>query len=209
MPDLGAQNLAIRGSRLGNLLERFPHATTVANQDNRLVFANRAFTRLYGWTEREIISLTPRILVPVDFPEDHLRKVRREISAAATGWCGKLENVTKTGRRFLARIWAARIRPGPDLPFLYYVGLTIPADSGVRPEEELTSLLAGAMLHEKPPKKPATRIPSRPEMIENLRSLGYSTKEIAQVLGVAANTVNVALHRERRRTGPGNHGSRT
>lgn len=206
MATVRAQNVAIRGSRLGNLLEEFPYAATVANRDNTLVYVNRAFTELYGWQEREILSLTPRVLARRDFPDMQLRKIRQAIYTAPSGWCGELENITRTGKTFLARLWAARIRPDPSLPCLYYVGLTVPADSGLRPEEELTSRLAGALLREKHAKPAPAEILSRSEMIDNLRSLGYSTKEIAQVLGVAPNTINVALHRERRRAG-GNNGS--
>jgi PAS domain S-box-containing protein len=206
MATVRAQNVAIRGSRLGNLLEEFPYAATVANQDNVLVFVNRAFTQVYGWEEKEIISLTPRLLVPPDFPEFPLGRIRHAISKAPTGWCGKLENVTKSGKKFLARVWAARIRPDPSLPNLYYLGLTVPADSDVRPEEELTSHLSGALLREKHSNPSPVERLSRSALIHNLRSLGYTTKEIAQVLGVAPNTINVALHRERRRTGETNGG---
>ena len=85
MATVRAQNVAIRGSRLGNLLEEFPYAATVANQDNVLVFVNRAFTQVYGWEEKEIISLTPRLLVPPDFPEFPLGRIRHAISKAPTG----------------------------------------------------------------------------------------------------------------------------
>ena len=201
MPTIRAQNEAIRGSQLGNLLEAFPHAATIANRDNTLVYVNRAFTRVYGWEENEILSLTPRLLVRRDFPEAQLREIRQAISSAPTGWCGQLENVTKSGNTFLARIWAARIRPTSDLPCLYYIGLTVPADSGLRPEEELTSRLAGALLQQKTTRQTTPERLSRSQQIENLRSLGYTTKEIAQVLGVEPNTINVALHRERLRAG--------
>ena len=199
MPTIRAQNIAIRGSRLGLLLEEFPCAVTVANKDNTLVYANLAFTRVYGWEEREVLSLTPRLLVRRDFPESQLREIRQAISTAPTGWCGELENVTKAGKRFIARLWAVRIRPSLDLPCLYYLGLTVPADSGVRPEEEFTSRLAGALLREKHSPAASMERLSRTAMIDNMRSLGYSTKEIAQVLGVAPNTINVAIHRQRQR----------
>lgn len=208
MPTIRAQNVAIRGSQLGNLLEEFPYPATVANRDNALVYVNRAFTRVYGWEEREILNLTPRLLVRRDFPEAQLREIRQAISAAPTGWCGQLENVTKSGKKFLARVWAARIRPNADLPCLYYIGLTVPADSGLRPEEELTSRLAGTLLQQKNSRQTAPERLSRSQQIENFRSLGYTTKEIAQVLGVAPNTINVALHRERQRAG-GNSGGAT
>ena len=205
MPTIRAQNVAIRGSRLGNLLEEFPYSATVANRDNVLVYVNRAFTEVYGWEEREILNLTPRLLVRRDFPEVQLREIRQAISSAPTGWCGQLENVTKSGKKFLARVWAARIRPNADLPCLYYIGLTVPAESGLRPEEELTSRLAGTLLQQKTSRQTAPERLSRSQQIENLRSLGYTTKEIAQVLGVAPNSINVALHRQRQRAG-GNHG---
>lgn len=201
MPTIRAQNEAIRGSQLGNLLEVFPHAATVANRDNTLVYVNPAFTRVYGWEEREILSLTPRLLVRRDFPEGQLREIRQAISSAPTGWCGQLENVTKSGTKFLARVWAARIRPSAELPCLYYIGLTVPADSGLRPEEELTSCLAGSLLQQKTARPSGTDRLPRSQQIENLRLLGYTTKEIAQVLGVEPNTINVAMHRERQRGG--------
>lgn len=195
--------MAIRGSRLGGLLEEFPHAATVANADNRLVFVNRAFSSLYGWEEMEILGMTPRLMASQDHPEAHLREIRQAISSATFGWCGHLENVTKTGRRFLARVWAARVKPDASLPRLYYLGLSVPMDSGLRPEEELTSRLAGTLLRDKHAPHPSTQQLSRAQQIANFRSLGYSTKEIATILGVEPNTINVALHRERRRAGRG------
>lgn len=104
MPTIQAQNVAIRSSRLGDILDGFPHAASVANKDNLLVYVNRAFTRLYGWEEREIMGLTPRFLAARNHPEANLREIRRAISSAATGWCGQLENCTKAGRKFLARV---------------------------------------------------------------------------------------------------------
>jgi PAS domain S-box-containing protein len=206
MPAIRAQNVAIRGSRLGGLLEEFPHAATVANADNRLVFVNRAFSSLYGWEEMEVLGLTPRLMASQDHPEANLREIRQAISSASFGWCGQLENVTKTGRRFLARVWAARVKPDASLPHLYYLGLAVPVDSGLRPEEDLTSRLAGTLLRDKHIAHPGTQRLTRAEQIANFRSLGYSTKEIATILGVEPNTINVALHRERRRAGRDNEG---
>jgi len=206
MPTIRAQNVAIRGSRLGNLLEEFPHAATVANADNQIVFVNRAFSSLYGWEEVEILGLTPRLMAGQDHPEANLREIRQEISSATSGWCGQLENITKTGRRFLARVWAARVKPDASLPRLYYLGLTVPVESGLRPEEELTSRLAGTLLRDKHAPHPGTERHTRAQQIANFRSLGYSTKEIATILGVEPNTINVALHRERRRTSRGQGG---
>lgn len=199
MPVIKAQNEAIRSSRLGRVLEDFPHPATVAKGHNLLVHVNPAFTAVYGWTEREVLGLTPRLLMGRSFPEKELRVIKRSISSAPTSWCGTLENITKEGRKLLVRLWTLRLRPEPGLPRLYYLGVTVPASSDFRPEDELVARLAGAVLAERShPQAGAERL-SRVQQIRNFRELGYSTKEIADILGVAPNSINVALHRERMR----------
>jgi PAS domain S-box-containing protein len=200
MPVIKAQNEAIRNSRLGRVLEDFPHPTTVANGQNLLIHVNPAFTSFYGWSEPEILGLTPRLLVDRSFPEQELRKIKRRISTAPTSWCGTLENITKEGKRLLVRLWTLRLRPEPGLPRLFHLGVTVPASSDLRPEDELTARLAGAVLAERRLPQPGTKRLSRVQQIRNFRTLGYSTKEIADILGVAPNSINVALHRERVRT---------
>jgi PAS domain S-box-containing protein len=206
MPVLKAQNAAIRSSRLGHVLEDFPHPATVANGNNLLVYVNPAFSSLYGWSEQEILGLTPRLLVDSAFPEKQLRAIKRQISSMRTGWCGELENITKAGRKFLIRLWAVPVRPTPDLPRLFHLGVSVPASSNLRPEDELAARLAGAVLAERHSPRPGTERLSRLEQILNLRALGYATKEIAEVLGVAPNSINVALHRGRMRA-EGRHGT--
>lgn len=206
MAAIKAQNKAIRNSRLGRVLEEFPHPSTVANGHNLLVYVNPAFTSLYGWEEREVLGLTPRFLVDRAFPEKELVRIKREITEAPTQWCGHIENVTKSRRKLLVRLWAMRVRPEHALPYLYYLGLTVPVVSNARPEEELTSRFAGFLLYDRHDQRPGIEHLSRSQQIENFRALGYSTKDIAQILGVAPNSINVALHRERRRAeaAPGN-----
>ena len=199
MAVIKAQNQAVRNSRLGRVLEDLPHPATVANAHNLLVYVNPAFTGFYGWDEREVLGLTPRFLVDPGFPQKELIRIKREITEAPTQWCGQVENVTKSRKRLLVRLWAMRVRPDPKLPCLYYLGLTVPVASNARPEEELTSRLAGSLLAERHDAQTGTERLSRSQQIENFRALGYSTKEIAQILGVAPNSINVALHRERKR----------
>jgi PAS domain S-box-containing protein len=199
MAVIKAQNQAVRRSRLGRVLEDFPYPATVANAHNLLVYVNPAFTGFYGWHEKEVLGLTPRFLVDRAFPEKELIRIKREITEAPTQWCGQVENVTKSRKRLLVRLWAIRVRPDPKLPCLYYLGLTVPVASNARPEEEFTSRLAGSLLAERNDEHPGTERLSRSQQIGNFRALGYSTKDIAQILGVAPNSINVALHRERRR----------
>lgn len=202
-----AQNAAIRASRLGELLEEFPHAATITNADNRVVFVNVAFSSLYGWRETEILGLSPRLLARREYPEVKYRRLRQAISSATHGWCGQLENVTKNGRKLLVRVWAAKVKPDASLPCLYYLGLTVPADSGLRPEEELTSRLAGTLLRDKQISQSRAQRLTPAQQIANFHSLGFSTKEIAAIFGVEPNTINVALHRERRRARRGEGGN--
>jgi PAS domain S-box-containing protein len=201
MAVIKAQNQAIRSSRLGRVLEEFPYPSTVANGHNLLVYVNPAFSSLYGWEEHEVLGLTPRFLVDRAFPERDLARIKREITGAPTHWCGHIENVTKSRKKLLVRLWAMRVRPDHALPYLYYLGLTAPAASDAKPEEEFTSRLAGSLLAQRHGERKGTDRLSRSQQIENFRALGYSTKDIAQILGVAPNSINVALHRERRRTG--------
>jgi PAS domain S-box-containing protein len=198
-----SQNRAIRGSGFGRVLDDLPYAATIANADNLLVYVNPAFTSLYGWHEPEILGLTPRFLVDRTFPGKDLAQIKREIAGASGSWCGNIENVSKAGRKLLIRLWTMRIRPEHTLPCLYHLGLTAPAAANVRPEEDFASRLAGSLLAERRDDGPATDHLPRSEQIENFRALGYSTKDIAQILGVAPNTINVALHRERKRAAAG------
>ena len=79
-------------------LESIPFPVSMTDGENRFVRVNRAFERMYGWRQAELIGQSPRMLTPQDVSETFLRRLDR--ATAAGGWHGRLLNRTRTGRKF-------------------------------------------------------------------------------------------------------------
>lgn len=192
---------SLRDTALCKALDGFPYPATLTNSKDRFVYVNKAFTTRYGFSEKEILGLSPTILVPKDFPEGELKALKRHIATRQHGWEGPLINRTKSLEPILIYLRTAPVRPDKRLPTLLYLGFSALPEEIKNAETELFSLLAGALLSgelmsTKSSKKGAEK--SRQLEVCRLRDLGYSTKEIAAIMGITSSTVNVVTWRARK-----------
>ena len=79
-------------------IEAIPFPVSVADRENRFVRVDRAFERVYGWRQPELVGRLPRLLTPQDVSETFLHRLDR--ATAAGGWRGRLSNRNRAGRRF-------------------------------------------------------------------------------------------------------------
>lgn len=92
-------------------LESIPFPVSMTDGENRFVRVNRAFERMYGWRQAELIGQSPRMLTPQDVSETFLRRLDR--ATAAGGWHGRLLNRTRTGRKFETFLATHTLHPHP------------------------------------------------------------------------------------------------
>lgn len=164
------------------------------------MYVNKAFMARYGFSENEILGLSPTILVPKDFPEGELKALKKHIATKQHGWEGPLINRTKSFEPILIYLRTAPVRPDKCLPTLLYLGFSALPEEIKNAETELFSLLAGALLSgELVPTKSSKKGAEKSRQMEvcRLRDLGYSTKEIAAIMGITVSTVNVVKWRSR------------
>ena len=194
----------IKASALGQALEEFAHPATLTNNQDRLVYANEAFCRFYGYALEEITGLSPRILLPTDFPERRLRTIRKRAHHPDGGWDGPVVNRTKRRDRVVVHLRTFPITPEPGSAPLYYLGVCCTPQQIRLAEFRLISLVMSKLIKygTGPSVVPAIRQRgSRQAEAVKLRSLGYATKEIANIMGISPDTVNVTLWRHRKRHG--------
>ncbi len=203
---------SLKGTALGKVLDAFHYPATLTNSKDRFVYVNKAFTARYGFSEKEILGLSPTILVPRDFPAGELKALKKHIATRQNGWEGPLINQTKLFEPILIYLRTAPIRPSKHLPTLLYLGFSASPEEIKDAETELFSLFAGALLLDgleltKLSKKKVER--SRQYEVCRLHKLGYSTKEIASIMGITVSTVNVVTWRARQSPSKANPSTNT
>lgn len=201
-----AQVHVIQASSLGRALDGFAYPATLTNNHDRLVYVNEAFCRFYGYRFEEVIGLSPRILLPPGFPEKRLRTIKQRTRNPDGGWDGTLANHRKGRERIMVHLRTFRIAPAGHEAPLYYLGIACPASQMRLAEFALISLLASGLVEvSAPPATPPSPVcppRTRQEEAVRLRALGYATKEIATIMGISPDTVNVALWRYKQRGRP-------
>lgn len=192
---------ALKETGLCKALDAFSFPATLTNSKDRFVYVNRAFTVRYGFSETEILGLSPTILVPNDFPEGKLKALKKNIATRPAGWEGVLINQTRSQERIVVYLRTVALRPQRHLPNLFYLGFSALPEEIKKAEAELISLLSAALLMRRPEGRISKADPEKTRQREvcQLRDLGYSTKEIAAIMGITVSTVNVVTWRARRR----------
>jgi len=86
--------LTMYGQALTNIVE----TVTITDMEDRLIYVNKAFTHLYGYSKKEVLGQHISILLPKDeypgIPEDLQRQSHQ------SSWYGELKNIDKDGRKF-------------------------------------------------------------------------------------------------------------
>jgi PAS domain S-box-containing protein len=92
---------------LAQALESTTEMICITNLENRIIFANRAFLRAYGYTEKEILGSDPAILRSPRNPPGTADKIFENTRSA--GWTGELLNRKKDGAEFPVYLNTSRI----------------------------------------------------------------------------------------------------
>lgn len=192
-------------------LEAIPFPISVTDRENRFLHVNRAFERVYGWRQSDLVGQSPRLLTPHDVSETFLRKLDR--ATRAGGWQGRLLNRNRTGRKFDTFL-VTRTLHGRQGQEPVHLGFSCQAGA----EGALLAAVIRALTGHGTPRRsalvrppPAGRkpSPSEPESLLSVREWqvfcllgeGQRTAEVADNLGAAFNTVRNHIAAIRRKLG--------
>lgn len=189
----------VRKSYLAQVLDQLTVAVTITNSASQFVYANPAFSTMYGWREEEIIGLRPMILQPPGLSEAELSKVRKHIATPDHCWSTALPNRTKDGSVITIELAAFHIGLIGNMPANLWLGIITKKGEICQAVNELTSSLTRSLFQYKAPKAALPPSLPRHKQITALQRCGYSIKEIAAIMGVEPNTPHVILHRAKRK----------
>jgi hypothetical protein len=150
---------------------------------------------MYGWTLDEIVGLKPRLLVPEIMSERELGEVRRGISDGS--YLGKVVNRNKSGEIFAVELATFQITTPPATQPGLMLGVSTLHGHIAGVVNELVSELCWRLNRSEKDSPLTDRGMSKSRRIQELRKHGYTMKQIAQVMGVDANTPYVILSREK------------
>lgn len=190
----------IKQSLVGTIFAEFRHAAMVTNPEHRIVWANAAFEKLYGYQVHAVIGLPATMLHDPSLPEDSLKPVARQLLERRQPWSGSYRNQHANGDIFTAHYFAVPLDHFPHLPVngVFCVSC-LEADAEGLHDEVLGHVvnrclgLAATAAANGGNASAATlsRKGQRQREIHRLTLLGYSSKEIASLLSISPSTVNV------------------
>ena len=185
--------------------DNFPHQVLICNADNRIVYANPAFLKRYGYTKKALIGLPPKVLWSESQSAANFKAMMETVFERYQHWQGPVVNLTATGEAYHIHLFVLPLRPLTNERPIGYMGVS--CDIG---EEQavtfdliasLTTHLLGSMKEENfrlLPFKQKER-GDRQREIMRLTNLGFSTKEIAHMMGISPSTVGVVKWKQRKR----------
>lgn len=113
--DISEEKKAEREIRfLGEALKSIGDAVTITDLDHRILFANQAFTDIYGYSRAEVQGLRVDLLRVEDGSSDDLAVIARE--TVRRGWKGELTNRRKNGTPFPAYLSTSALRDEEGQP---------------------------------------------------------------------------------------------
>lgn len=106
--------------------------------DNPIVYANKAFEEMSGYTQEEIVGRNCRFLQGEDRDQDGLRTIRAALQKHEP-CVVTLRNYRKSGQLFFNRL-AIRPLTDPDGKVIYYLGVQYDVTHQLRAREEIEKL---------------------------------------------------------------------
>ena len=140
--------------RLARAVEQSPATIFMTDTDARIIYANRQFEKLTGWTREEVIGQTPRFLQSGDTPTAEYEAIRKRL-AKGQDWQGIFRNRCKDGESYWAE---TKILPlvASDGTIQNYIGIGEDITEKRQAREqvaraqklEAVGLLAGGIAHD-------------------------------------------------------------
>jgi PAS domain S-box-containing protein len=106
--------------------------------DNPIVYANKAFEQISGYSQEEIVGRNCRFLQGKDHDQEELQKIRDALQKREACTV-TLRNYRKNGEMFLNRL-AIRPLTDPDGNVIYYLGVQYDVTQQVWAQEEIEKL---------------------------------------------------------------------
>lgn len=140
--------------RLASVVEQSPATIIITDTSAQILYANKRFRDLTGWSEQEVKGQTPKLLQSGDTNDDRYGELRAAL-ADGKEWQGVFRNRKKDGTTY----WAdTRILPliGPDGTVQNYIGIGEDITEHREAREqvaraqklEAVGLLAGGIAHD-------------------------------------------------------------
>ena len=198
----------------GLVLNRVPFPMTLTDRDNRFVFVNEAFVHRYGFLSRDLVGLTPRLLIPRHSPKRMLAGFEEQVLRQYSRWEGEVINRRRDNETFRVHLSVFPLRLNEQAEPIAFLGVTCAPEQRVEMLTEVVAVLAdqwfhGALQRALPTLSAAVgAVAPRQAAIQKLCRMGFSTKEIAHIMGVSPSTVGVVRWRLRSKPGGGGKSSR-
>jgi PAS domain S-box-containing protein len=192
----------------GLVLNRFPYPATLTDRDNRFVFANESFVQRFGYLSRDLIGLTPRVLIPRQSPKRMLESYTEHVLRRHSRWEGELLNRRRDNEVFRVHLSVFPLRLNEGAAPVAFLGVTCEPEERVEMLLELVHLFSDQWFQNSLQRALPTLTGSngngapRQSAILKLCRMGFSTKEIAHIMGVSPSTVGVVRWRLRTRPAP-------
>lgn len=189
----------------GLVLNRFPYPATLTDRDNRYIFVNEAFVQRYGFLSRDLAGLTPRVLIPRQSPKRALEDYSEHVLRRHCRWDGELTNRRRDNKTFRVHLTVLPLRLNEGALPVAFLGVSCDPGEQTTMLLELVHLLSDQWFQQSLQRA----LPSitgangnaapRQSAILKLCRMGFSTKEIAHIMGVSPSTVGVVRWRLRTR----------
>jgi len=187
--------LLIKKSLLGEIFDGFEYPCNVISSGYRIIYANRAFCRYYGYKIDQVIGLSPKVLLPKNYQPKKITDLQKQIIIRKKPFVGEIVNVNSQGRESVVFLKVVPITP---LSSSYPVAHVSISCDRAKKDAMLISLLGRvsnfAYTYDLKAPRALPKIKSyqrgdRQTEIVKMSDLGYSTKEIAAVMGISVSTV--------------------
>ncbi len=188
-------NKLLTNSLFGELYADYSFPLSVTNSANRFIYVNRAFEKFYQYSAKQLIGLSPAILVHGTVSVAQAKRIHSCLNGKNGHWEGVLTSRMAGGESLVIYLLALALKPLDwELPSAF-VGLSCPERDRLKLISSLLGHVALLGLKNASTRAELQPLPSvnargqRRNEIIRLTLLGYTTKEVAQFMNISASTV--------------------